>query len=128
MMWNPYKWLDDMIEKAGWWIFPYYIVLRIVVAKFFDIMPESFLLFFGNAWFLVLNFFTIRMILKMFKDNLKNYTVYLYAFSIFYLIIAPLFIIYSSIYHPLLGGIISGILFLISAYSLIFIQKKKGQD
>ena len=78
MMWNPYKWLDDMIEKAGWWIFPYYIVLRILVAKFFDIMPERFLLFFANAWFLVLKFFTIRMILKMFKDNLKNYTVYFF--------------------------------------------------
>ena len=37
---------DDLIEKAGWWIFPYYIVLRIIVAKFFDIMPDSFLLFF----------------------------------------------------------------------------------
>ena len=91
-------------------------------------IQDSFLLFFGNAWFLVFNFFIIRMILKIFKDSLKNYTVYLYAFSIFYLIIAPLFIIYSSIYHPLLGGCISGILFLISAYSLIFIQKKKGQD
>lgn len=55
MMWYPYKWLDDMIEKAGWWIFPYYIVLRIVVAKFFDIMPESFLLFLvmHGFWFLI---------------------------------------------------------------------------
>ena len=41
MMWHPYKWVDDLAEKSGWWVVPYSLLVRISIDKRFPTLTDQ---------------------------------------------------------------------------------------
>ena len=82
MMWNPYKWLDDLIEKAGWWIVPYVIFLRIFIWKFYHSLSDQEFYTFAIIFLSIFSFFGIKLILKISINNAKHYKILLWWTSL----------------------------------------------
>ena len=128
MMWNPYKWVDDLAEKSGWWIIPYVIFLRIFMWKFLHSIPEQQAYAFAIIFLSLFSFFEIKLILKITISDKKHYKVCLSVFSLIYVITTPLYAIYFLTYHPLLGSAISVIFVLTLAMIYRFIMHIKNKE
>ena len=67
MMWNPYKWLDDLAEKSGWWVVPYSLLVRITIDKAFRTLTDQQGYTVAILFFSLMSFFSIKLILKTVK-------------------------------------------------------------
>lgn len=112
MMWHPYKWLDDLAEKSGWWLIPYSLLIKIVLNKVINILPKQQVHAICIIFFSVVSFLGIRSILKILKPKLKYYQLYWRAFIVLYCFAVPCYAIYFLTNHPLLGSAISSAFFL----------------
>ena len=128
MMWNPYKWVDDLAEKSGWWIVPYVIFLRIFIWKFYHSLSDQEFYTFAIIFLSIFSFFGIKLILKISINNAKHYKICLSVFSLIYVITTPLYAIYFLTYHPLLGSAISAIFVLTLAMIYRFIMHIKNKE
>ena len=128
MMWNPYKWVDDLAEKSGWWIVPYVIFLRIFMWKFLHSISDQQGYTIAIIFFSVFSFFEIKLILKISINNTKHYKICLSVFSLIYVITTPIYAIYFLTYHPLLGSAISAIFVLTLAMIYRFIMHIKNKE
>ena len=128
MMWNPYKWVDDLAEKSGWWIVPYVIFLRIFMWKFLHSISDQQGYTIAIIFFSVFSFFEIKLILKITISDKKHYKKCLSVFSLIYVITTPLYAIYFLTYHPLLGSAISAIFVLTLAMIYRFIMHIKNKE
>ncbi len=130
MMWHPYKWVDDLAEKSGWWIVPYVIFLRIFMWKFLHSISDQQGYTIAIIFFSAVFFWGATIFFKLYKDSCKYYKTLLYSFTVIYFIVSPIYVIYFLTYHPLLGSTISCISFLALAYSYAvvkqFKEKKQG--
>ena len=128
MMWNPYKWVDDLAEKSGWWIVPYVIFLRIFIWKFYHSLSDQEFYTFAIIFLSIFSFFGIKLILKISINNAKHYKICLSVFSLIYVITTPIYAIYFLKYHPLLGTGISSIFILTLAMIYRFIMYIKNKE
>ena len=128
MMWNPYKWVDDLAEKSGWWIVPYVIFLRIFMWKFLHSISDQQGYTIAIIFFSVFSFFEIKLILKITISDKKHYKICLSVFSLIYVITTPIYAIYFLTYHPLLGSAISAIFVLTLAMIYRFIMHIKNKE
>ena len=128
-MWDPYKWVDDLAEKSGWWIGPYVLFLRISIDKVFRTLTDQQGYTVAILFFSAMFFWGATMFLKLYKDSFRCYKTLLYSFTFFYFIVSPIYVIYFLTYHPLLGSSISCISFLALAYSYTKVKhiKEKRQ-
>ena len=128
MMWHPYKWVDDLAEKSGWWIVPYVIFLRIFIWKFYHSPSDQEFYTFAIIFLSIFSFFGIKLILKITINNAKHYKICLSVFSLIYIITTPVYAIYFLKYHPLLGTGISSIFILTLAMIYRFIMHIKNKE
>ena len=128
MMWHPYKWVDDLAEKSGWWIVPYVIFLRIFMWKFLHSISDQEFYTFAIIFLSIFSFFGIKLILKISINNAKHYKICLSVFSLIYVITTPIYAIYFLKYHPLLGTGISSIFILTLAMIYRFIMYIKNKE
>ena len=128
MMWNPYKWVDDLAEKSGWWIVPYVIFLRIFIWKFYHSLSDQEFYTFAIIFLSIFSFFGIKLILKISINNAKHYKICLSVFSLIYVITTPIYAIFFLKYHPLLGTGISSIFILTLAMIYRFIMYIKNKE
>ena len=129
MMWHPYKWLDDLAEKSGWWIIPYSLLVRITIDKIFRTLTDQQGYTVAILFFSIMSFFGIKLILKTVKGDFQYYKICLYLLIIIYIIAVPIYTVYFLTYHPLLGSTISAIFFfsLAICYQIIMLIKNKEQ-
>ena len=127
-MWHPYKWVDDLAEKSGWWIVPYVIFLRIFIWKFYHSLSDQEFYTFAIIFLSIFSFFGIKLILKISTNNAKHYKICLSVFSLIYVITTPIYAIYFLKYHPLLGTGISSIFILTLAMIYRFIMYIKNKE
>ena len=128
MMWHPYKWVDDLAEKSGWWIIPYVIFLRIFMWKFLHYLSDQEFYTFAIIFLSIFSFFGIKLILKITINNAKHYKICLSVFSLIYVITTPIYTIYFLSHHPLLGSAISAIFVLTLAMIYRFIMHIKNKE
>lgn len=128
MMWDPYKWVDDLAEKSGWWIIPYVIFLRIFMWKFLHSLSDQEFYTVAIILLSAVFFWGATIFLKLYKYSFKYYKTLLYSFTIIYFIISPVYIIYFLTYHPLLGSTISAAAFLVLAYSYAAVKHFKEKE
>ena len=129
MMWHPYKWVDDLAEKSGWWVVPYSLLVRISIDNAFITFKEQQVYTVSILFFSLMSFFSIKLILKTVKGDFRYYKICLYLLIVIYIIAVPIYTVYFLTYHPLLGSAISAIFFfsLAICYQIIMRIKNKEQ-
>lgn len=120
---NPFKWFNDLIERSALWYAAYIIALKYFFAHFFGARSDEFMYTACIITFTVFSYLSLKLLLKLKKDKLNNYNLYLKILNICYLIPIPCFMLFLLLYHPLLGTLLSMTVFFITGFSFIICNK-----
>ena len=120
---NPFKWFNDLIERSALWYAVYVIALKYFFARFFGARSDEFMYTVCIITFTVFSYLALKLLLKLKKDKLNNYNIYLKILNIFYLIPIPCVMLFLLLYHPLLGTLLSMAVFFITGFAFIIYNK-----
>ena len=124
MMWHPYKWLDDLAEKSGWWIVPVFIIGRVGSKYFMHNMPENIVCITAMIFSVALVSFFTFCYLKQFGKFVPYRHFFFYLNIFISAIIYPALIFYFVEQDLVVeGSIILGLFFMIFLGLLLILLK-----
>lgn len=99
-----FKWFNHKVETSNLWFVGYCFILRIVLGKFYSSLSDQSMYAVCMIIGIVLSFIALKLILRLYEERLKYYSVFQSGLSTTYIIITPITMLYFLTYHPFLGA------------------------
>ena len=99
-----FKWFNHKVETSNLWFLGYCFILRIVLGKFYSSLSDQSMYAVCMIISIVLSFIILKLILRLYEERLKYYSVFQSGLSTTYIIITPITMLYFLTYHPFLGA------------------------
>lgn len=99
-----FKWFNHKVETSNLWFLGYCFILRIVLGKFYGSLSDQSMYAVCMIIGIVLSFIALKLILRLYEERLKYYSVFQSGLSTTYIIITPITMLYFLTYHPFLGA------------------------